>query len=269
MSTRGSEVTVGYVELGLLRVPLQRVAVIDDTIGIDDAEDAVGPALERLHAQRVGLGDLARRVDLVVQHDQHAFAARVGRRRHAERVEQIRRAFVAERAGISHGADQHDRLGGPDGQMEKIRQLFERVGARGNHRAGQARVVIEDLVDASRQLHPLIERHGRAGDVGELLRFRPRVALEPRNQLEDFFGAHARAAARGDGAAGRDEAYTREIAVGPGIDAADGTQDEASDDERKDVGFRALNYTVFRLVLVRAVEPRRSGWSRPRPAVSP
>ena len=71
------------------------------------------------------------------------------------------------------------------------------------------------------------------------------MALEARNQLEDFFGAHARAAARGDSAAGCDKAYTREVAVGPGIDAAYGPEDEASDNERKDVGFRALNYTVF------------------------
>ena len=105
--------------------------------------------------------------------------------------------------------------------------------------------MVEDLVDAPGQLHPLVERHGRAGDVGELLGFRPRVALEARNQLEDFFGAHARAAARGDSAAGCDEAYTWEVVVGPGIDAAYGPQDEASDNERKDVGFRALNYTVF------------------------
>ena len=50
----------GHVELGFLRVPLQRVAIVDDAIGIDDAEDAVGTALEGLHAQRVGLRDLAR-----------------------------------------------------------------------------------------------------------------------------------------------------------------------------------------------------------------
>ncbi len=72
-----------------------------------------------------------------------------------------------------------------------------------------------------------------------------RVALQPRNQLEDFFGAHARAAARGYRAAGSDEAYAWKVAVGPGIDAANGPQHEASDNERKDVGFRAPNYTVF------------------------
>ena len=135
--------------------------------------------------------------------------------------------FVAERAGVSHGAHQHDGLGGLDGQMEEVRQLFERVGARRDDRAGQAGVVVEDLVDAPGQLHPLIQCHRRAGDVGELLRLGPGVALEPGNQLEDFFGAHARAAARGYRAAGGDEAYAWKVAVGPGIDAANGPQHEA------------------------------------------
>ena len=149
--------------------------------------------------------------------------------------------------------------------MEKVRKLFERVRARGNDGAGQARVVIEDLVDAPGQLHPLIECHGRAGDVGELLGFRPRVALEPRNQLEDFFGAHARAAARGDSAAGCDKAYTWEVAVGPGIDAAYGPQDEASDNERKDVGFRALTIPYSSAAGAGARgRATCSGWSRPR-----
>ena len=129
--------------------------------------------------------------------------------------------------------------------MEEIRELFERVGTRRDDRACQAGVMIEDLVHTPGQLHPLVQRHGGTGDVGELLRLGTGVALEPGNQLQDFLGAHSRAAARGYGAAGRNKAYTREIAVGPGVDAANDTQYEATDDERKDVGLRALNYTVF------------------------
>ena len=78
-----------------------------------------------------------------------------------------------------------------------------------------------------RQLDPLIQRHGGAGDVGELFGLGPGVALKPRNQLEHFFGAHARAAAGGYRAAGGDEAYAWKVAVGPGIDAANGPQHEA------------------------------------------
>ena len=124
-----------------------------------------------------------------------------------------------------------------DGQVEEIRQLLERVGARRDDGAGEARVVVEDVVDALGQLNPLIERHGRAGDVGELLRLGPGVALKPWHQLEHFFGAHPRAAARGDGAAGGDEADAWKLVVGPGIDAANGTEHKGSDNERKDVGF--------------------------------
>ena len=110
MSTRGSDVTVETSNSVFCVCRLHRLAVIHDAIGIDDAEDAVRAALERLHAQRVGLRDLARRIDLVVQHHEHAFAARVGGCRDAERIEQIRRSFVAERARVPHGAHEHDGL---------------------------------------------------------------------------------------------------------------------------------------------------------------
>jgi len=71
------------------------------------------------------------------------------------------------------------------------------------------------------------------------------MALEPWNQLEDFFGAHARASARGYRAAGGDEANAWKVVVGPAIDAANGPQHKATNNERKDMGFRAVNYTVF------------------------
>src|SRR5687767_6451750 len=129
--------------------------------------------------------------------------------------------------------------------MKKVRQLFERVGARRDDRSGKAGVVGEDFVDALRQLDPLIQCHRSAGDVGELLRLGPGMALEPGNQLEHLFGAHARAAARGYRAAGGDEANAWKVAVGPAIDAADGPQYKGTDNERKDVWFRAVNYTVF------------------------
>ena len=72
-----------------------------------------------------------------------------------------------------------------------------------------------------------------------------RVPLQPGNQLKDFLGANARAAARGYCAACGDESYAWKVAVGPGIDAANRPQDEATDYERKNVGFRAPKYTVF------------------------
>jgi hypothetical protein len=71
------------------------------------------------------------------------------------------------------------------------------------------------------------------------------VPLQARYELKDFFGVHARAAARSDRSACGYEANTWKVAVGPGFDAANGPQDEGTNNEGKDVGFRALNYTVF------------------------
>jgi hypothetical protein len=78
-----------------------------------------------------------------------------------------------------------------------------------------------------------------------LFGFRAGVTLKPRNELKDFFRAHARAAARGYRAACGDEANAWKLAVGPGIDAANGPENEATNNEGKDVRFRAVNYTVF------------------------
>jgi hypothetical protein len=63
--------------------------------------------------------------------------------------------------------------------------------------------------------------------------------------LEDLFGAHACAAARGYRAACGDEANAWKVAVGPGIDAANGPYNKGANNEGKDVRFRAVNYTVF------------------------
>ena len=63
------------VEFAVGGVTLERRAVESDAIGVHDSEDAVAAALERVQAKRVGLGDLSRCVDLVVEHDERAFAA--------------------------------------------------------------------------------------------------------------------------------------------------------------------------------------------------
>jgi hypothetical protein len=78
-----------------------------------------------------------------------------------------------------------------------------------------------------------------------LFRLGTGVTLKPWNELEDLFSAHARAAARGYRAACGDEANARKVVVGPGIDAANGPYNKGTNNEGKDVRFRAVNYTVF------------------------
>ena len=128
---------LGDVELDLLVVPLRDLVEEHDAIAIDDAELAVFAAAERLQPQRVGLGDVARGVDLVVQHHQRALVARAGFGGDAHAFEQVRRAFVADRARIAHRADDHDRPRIAHRQMQEERGLFERVGAARDDDAGQ------------------------------------------------------------------------------------------------------------------------------------
>ena len=62
------------VELRLRAAALLRSPSIDHAIGVHDAEPSA-VRLERVEPLRVGLGDVARAVDLFVHHDQRAAAA--------------------------------------------------------------------------------------------------------------------------------------------------------------------------------------------------
>ena len=103
--------------------------------------------------------------------------------RDAESLEEVGRPFVAERARVAHRADDDDRLVGADRQVEEVRQLLERVGPAGDDDAGDAGIVLEELVDALGERDPLVERESRAGEVGELLELGPRVAAHVRHEL--------------------------------------------------------------------------------------
>jgi len=83
-----------------------------------------------------------------------------------------------------------------------------------------------------------------------LFRLWSRDTLETRHELQHLFGAHPRAAAGGDGPAGGDETDPWKLVLGPGVDAAYGTEHEGCDDDGSNVGFleetrREIYYTVF------------------------
>ena len=136
-STRGSCVIERHVELAVGGVPSLDPAVEHHPVAVHDAEHAVAARLERLQPQRIGLGHLARGVDLVVEDDHDAASARRRIRGDPESLEQVGGPFVSERARVAHRADDHDRPRVTDGQVEKVRELLERVGAAGDDDAGE------------------------------------------------------------------------------------------------------------------------------------
>ena len=199
------------VEFAAGGVTLQRRAVEGDAIRVHHAEDAVAAGLERVQAKRVGLGDLSRRVDLVVEHDQRAFAACIGGRGDPETLEEVGRAFVPERARVAHRSD-HDH--GPVAahrEVEEVGELLERVGPAGDDEPGDRGVRPEDLVQPSGERDPLIQRQLAARQVRELLELRPGVALDSRHRLHQLFGGQPSAVPVGDGAARRDQPHARDI----------------------------------------------------------
>ena len=77
MSTRGSAREAARVEFRVRRRAAQRPAVPGEAVAIGMGEAAEIRGAEGLQPRRRGLGDLARGVDLVVQHHQRAEAARL------------------------------------------------------------------------------------------------------------------------------------------------------------------------------------------------
>jgi hypothetical protein len=53
---------------------LHRGAIVDHAVAVHDAQHACRAALERLEPHGIGLRRFAGRVDLVVQHHEHALA---------------------------------------------------------------------------------------------------------------------------------------------------------------------------------------------------
>ena len=143
------------------RVALDDVAVVDDPIAVDDAENAVAARLERLQPERVGLGDLARGIDLVVEDDEHALAAGLRLGGDPKSLEQIGGALVSERARIAHRADDDNRLVAADGEIQEVGRLFERVGSARDDDAGELGILREERIDAAGERQPLFEASAR------------------------------------------------------------------------------------------------------------
>ena len=118
-------------------MPLDDIPVVDDAIAIDHAEYAITASLERLETKRVGFCHLTSRVDFVVEHDQHTFAAGLRFGGDAKPIEQVGCTFVSKRARVAHRSHDHDRLVAANGQVEEVGRLLERVGSARDDHAGE------------------------------------------------------------------------------------------------------------------------------------
>ena len=212
------------IELRTCRVALGRRSIEADLVLVDVTEQPELGRLEGLNPKGVGLGRVTGGVDLVVQNDQHAFGFRIGGNRGANGVEQIQRTVGADRRRWPHRSHHDDRLVRPDGQIEEIRGLFERVRARGDHEPGDGRGLLEDGLDALRQRQPVVDREVGAVDIDDLLDAHIRDLRDLRHRLDQLFAEDRaglvvrqvgrRGTGAGDGAAGREHVDDRQRARG-------------------------------------------------------
>ena len=208
-STRGSALIVATSNSAARRVALDDIPVVDDAIAVDDAEDAVTSRLERLEAERVGLGDFSCGIDLVVEDDEHALASRLGLGGDAKTFEEIGGAFVSERARIAHRPDDNDGLVAANRQVQEVGGLFERVGSARDDDAGELGVVCEEGIDAASEPEPLLEAEGAARSIGELFGFGADISLDAGHRGHELVGAQPAAGSVGNSAAGGNQPDSR------------------------------------------------------------
>ena len=177
MSTRGSAVRSRAAN-GVSGMWARNGARIEmHAVAVDMAERAEIGRAEGLQPVGRGLDDVARGVDLVVQHDQNTLAARLGRAGDAQGVDEVHAGIGAERAGRALRSDQHDGLLDREGQVEEKRGLLEGRGAVRDDKAGDSRLVARDAVDQRPDLEPILGADIGAADLAE--RDRHRVGDEP------------------------------------------------------------------------------------------
>ena len=131
------------------------------------AERAEIERAEGLHPVGRGLDHVARGVDLVVQHSQHALPARFGRAGDPQRVDQVHAGIGAERARRPLRADQHHRLTDGEGQVEEKAGLLQGRGAVRDHETHDGRIVARGAVDQRPQFEPLLRDRSQCCRPGE------------------------------------------------------------------------------------------------------
>jgi len=153
-----------------------RRAVILDPVGVGVTDDPEIARAECLQVIGIRLGDVARRVDLTVRHDERTLAARLRRSRDPDRIEQVDRPVGAESVVGTLSARDDDRLVAAHGEAQEVCGLLERIGSLDEHHAvhvGRA----QELIHAHRELAqrfvvrvvPGVARvHPHLGDGGSL-----------------------------------------------------------------------------------------------------
>ena len=144
----------------------ERRPVEMDAVAVDMPERAEIGRAEGLQPVGGGLDHVAGGVDLVVQDDRHALAARLGGAGDAQRGDEVHPGIAADGARRTLRADQDDRLRRAQGQVEKKRGLLEGRGAVRDHEAGRRRLGVGDAVDRRAQREPISRADLGAGDPG-------------------------------------------------------------------------------------------------------
>ncbi len=116
-------------------------------------------------------------MDLVVHHDQHPLAARLGAAGDPQRVDEVHPGIGAERAGRPLRPDQHDRLADAERQVQEERGFLQGRGAVRYDEPGNAGILAGDAVDHLAQFDPVRGADRGRADLPE--RDRHRIGDEP------------------------------------------------------------------------------------------
>ena len=174
--------------------------------------EAQFPGAEGVGVGGVGLGHVARAVDLIVEHDQYTLADRIRTAGEGHGVIQVDGPVGGDRGRRPHGANDHDRLSALDHEVQEVRGLLDGIRAVGDDDAVDV-ALREQLVDTFSELEPVLVVHVFAGDLEHLLALDVGDLFQFRDSLDQPLyadggglvtdGRGARCARAGDRASGR------------------------------------------------------------------
>ena len=131
------------------------MAVVANLIAIGVTQHAKIGGAEGLQPQGGSLGHLAGALNFVIQHDQYAHAARLRRCRNPHGIVEVQGRIGALCACGTLGADDDDRLGAFQSQIEEVGRLFGGCGAMSDDDAVQRRVSGHRVMHRANQLQPV------------------------------------------------------------------------------------------------------------------
>lgn len=124
--------------------------------------------LESIHGIGIGLGNIVRRHDAIIEDNESPSIAGLGIGSNSHGLEEIIGPVGRDGGGRSHGTDNNNGLGAVDSGIHEEGGFLHRIGAMCDDSTSHGRIIADDLVDEFRELQVDGRGHVLAIEVCDL-----------------------------------------------------------------------------------------------------